>query len=231
MIGGMSMVPGWYPDPFSPDGFLRWWDGERWTSHSTTPQALAQAPSAAAAAASAYPLASWGRRFGGFVVDQLLLGVVLAPLVLWLLWPAFVDLWDAMPADGSFPAQSVIADFQSEVTERTVSITVTTLVVSALYYVPQYALWARTVGHRVVGVRLRSREQDSPPTWGASVLRWLMFLGIASVAGALWLVVDGLWPLWDKPYAQALHDKVAGTVVVPRTSGTADAYPGAAGRT
>ncbi|GIH23720.1 hypothetical protein Aph01nite_20300 [Acrocarpospora phusangensis] len=30
----------------------------------------------------------------------------------------------------------------------------------------------------------------------------------------LFMLVNGLWPLWDKPLQQAIHDKVAGTVVV-----------------
>jgi len=31
--------------------------------------------------------------------------------------------------------------------------------------------------------------------------------------GVLWVLLDGLWPLWD-PQRQALHDKVVNSVVV-----------------
>ena len=39
----MAMQPGWYPDPFSSGGYVRWWDGERWGASQTAP---ADAPAA-----------------------------------------------------------------------------------------------------------------------------------------------------------------------------------------
>jgi len=32
----MSTPQGWYPDPDDPEGRERWWNGERWSSHSPT---------------------------------------------------------------------------------------------------------------------------------------------------------------------------------------------------
>ncbi len=40
-------------------------------------------------------------------------------------------------------------------------------------------------------------------------------VGGTVIAGGLFLLLDDLWPLWDKPWQQALHDKAAKTVVVP----------------
>jgi uncharacterized protein len=44
--GAQSPAPGWYPDPSFP-GAQRWWDGTRWTEHSSAPQpAPVQPPTA-----------------------------------------------------------------------------------------------------------------------------------------------------------------------------------------
>ncbi len=45
--------------------------------------------------------------------------------------------------------------------------------------------------------------------------RWASFEAFSIVAGGLLLVVDLLWPLWDRPWRQAIHDKIARTIVVP----------------
>ncbi|GAA1292802.1 hypothetical protein Psi02_50500 [Planotetraspora silvatica] len=47
--------------------------------------------------------------------------------------------------------------------------------------------------------------------FGPQLLRWIPFVGW--LAG-IFALVNVLWLLWDKPLSQALHDKVANTIVV-----------------
>jgi uncharacterized RDD family membrane protein YckC len=47
--------------------------------------------------------------------------------------------------------------------------------------------------------------------YGPQLLRWIPVL---DWLGGIFFVVNALWLLWDKPLSQALHDKVAKTIVV-----------------
>ena len=70
----------------------------------------------------------------------------------------------------------------------------------------------RTLGKRALGLRIRPLAADVPLTWGQVVVRWGVFEACSIVLGGLPLLLDCLWPLWDKPWRQALHDKTARTV-------------------
>jgi uncharacterized RDD family membrane protein YckC len=67
---------------------------------------------------------------------------------------------------------------------------------------------------------LAARYPDSTEpvrlTRGIAVRRWLMDSVAVQFAPLLFLL-DGLWQLWDQPYRQCLHDKVAGTTVIKVT--------------
>ncbi|MDQ3570447.1 MAG: RDD family protein [Actinomycetota bacterium] len=70
----------------------------------------------------------------------------------------------------------------------------------------------QTVGKKVMKIQVRDANSGGPIGVGRGVGR----AAIPSVAGALCFLVsllDGLWPLWDDK-RQALHDKVANSVVV-----------------
>ena len=58
---------------------------------------------------------------------------------------------------------------------------------------------------------------DANPGWPAATLRWATYTVGVLVLSSLFAIVDYLWPLWDKPWRQALHDKTARTIVVRRT--------------
>ena len=40
----MAMAPGWYQDPFSTTGYVRWWDGERWGASTALPEGTPPVP-------------------------------------------------------------------------------------------------------------------------------------------------------------------------------------------
>lgn len=265
----MAMTPGWYPDPFSSAGYVRWWDGERWGASVLLPEGTpppapgqpvalpppGQAPAAPAAPSYAppvgqppnypptqgwapppappyappaarygapadpqapYEIASYGSRAVARIVDWVIEGLVLVPLSLWLLWPALTRFIDAVPADGSLPPD-VLQQWITDVTAVSLMLTLATLVVTFLYEVPQYVLYGRTLGKRMTGIRVRPRDTDSPTlTWGTSIIRWAVESGGAALVGGLFSLIDYLWPVWDKPLRQTIHDKAAKTTVVPR---------------
>ncbi|MGW5848373.1 RDD family protein [Streptomyces sp. NPDC055254] len=79
------------------------------------------------------------------------------------------------------------------------------LLFGVLYEVLPTARWGRTPGKKLCGVRVLSTATLRPPTFGAALLRWLVyaFLGLP---GSLWCLVD-------RPRRQAWHDKAAKTYV------------------
>ncbi|MDX6309852.1 MAG: hypothetical protein QOI06_2898 [Nocardioidaceae bacterium] len=81
--------------------------------------------------------------------------------------------------------------------------------------------WGATPGKRILKISVRTWEQGGRLPWSVigrrvGFIYGLSALGLVPVVGLLTGVVgllDYLWPLWDNR-RQALHDKVAGTVVV-----------------
>ena len=238
----MAMEPGWYPDPFSSGGYVRWWDGERWgasTSVGTTaptsstpgapvplpppPPAMPQAPgypgaaygSGAGTAVAPIPLASWISRAMARLLDGFIEALIATPFVLWLVWPAVQRFVESIPTDGSQPSQAAMSSLQSDLLNVSTSITVISVVISMLYQLPQNKAWGRTLGKRALGIRIRPLAADLPLSWGQVIARWGVFEAFSIVLGGLPLLLDCLWPLWDKPWRQALHDKAAKTIVVP----------------
>lgn len=96
------------------------------------------------------------------------------------------------------------------------------VVLTALYTVPLMALWGRTLGGWIVGIRCVRADSGAPLGWSLSVRRWGALYGVAGVLGFApiigpfaWLVtlVVGLSPLWDgarlmRGYADYLGDDV-----------------------
>jgi uncharacterized RDD family membrane protein YckC len=86
----------------------------------------------------------------------------------------------------------------------------------------------QTLGKQATGIRI-VRDDGQPMTFGRALLREGVgkYL-LALITLYVYLVVDYLWPLWDREN-QALHDKIASThVVVLRPSTAIGTAPGAA---
>lgn len=153
------------------------------------PRAAAERESADSAPALAAGYASWGRRAGALIIDNLLLAV---PAV------AFFAL--------AFAPNDVVA---------LISILLAVvfwLIVPFVYFTLLHGPLGggQTLGKRLLKIRVQ--HADGPTLgYGPAFGRYAMtfVFGIFTIP----LILDYLFPLWDSR-KQSLHDKVAGSVVV-----------------
>ncbi|WP_433369372.1 RDD family protein [Streptosporangium sp. CA-115845] len=84
-----------------------------------------------------------------------------------------------------------------------------------LYFGVQHALWGRTLGKRLLGVRVIAARTGGRLGAGRTALRTLTFPLLAFVpdVGLLCLLLGGLWMLLD-PEGRVLHDRWLGAAVV-----------------
>ncbi|NLU71191.1 RDD family protein [Streptomyces sp. HNM0575] len=84
------------------------------------------------------------------------------------------------------------------------------LLFGLLYEVLPTSRWGRTLGKKLFGLRVLTMEQQDKPGFGSALTRWLTY-GVLSalVVG----VVNVLWCVFDRPWRQCWHDKLAGTFV------------------
>ena len=167
-------------------------------------------------AGPAEDLASRWARFGGGILD----GIIVLAIHAILLLPTVH--WDRIGDEGTsrFDVVSGGAVFAG----------LGATVIAFFYYWIQHAMWGRTLGKRAVGTRVVRAEDGSAISWGQAAWR----IGFAILFGYLvnivtcgfggWLaLIDPAWILWDRR-RQALHDKVARTVVVKVDPAERDPY-------
>jgi uncharacterized RDD family membrane protein YckC len=149
------------------------------------------------------PLAPIGRRAGARVIDAGLLGIVGFALIL-----PFMVAAVGLDEPGSHGKDAAVWSGPAIVGWL--------LVVAILpfgYEALQLALWGQTLGKRILGLRVLT-ETGEPLPPAQAVAR-------AAVNNILYLFGCGigtlmayLWAIWDEPLHQALHDRLATTVVV-----------------
>ncbi len=81
------------------------------------------------------------------------------------------------------------------------------LVFNAVYFVGLTTASGQTVGKKIMGIRVLSQD-GSRVTISQALTRYIGYF-----VGTLILYIGFLWPLWDAQH-QALHDKLAGTIVI-----------------
>jgi uncharacterized RDD family membrane protein YckC len=166
--------------------------------------------------ADGIPLASWGKRFGAWILDGIILGIGS-----YLLLRAFVPEYftsiqrviDAAAAGDQTTASSLIND----VAGQAVRAGLVSWVFSAVYCIAFWTTTAQTPGKMALGISVRRADAPGPLDIVTAIRRRLLsaLQLVPFVSGVYFLVflLDGLWPLWDDK-RQALHDKVASTQVV-----------------
>jgi len=91
---------------------------------------------------------------------------------------------------------------------------VVTTVVDFVYFTVLGLPRAQTVGNMALGTRVVDQVTGGPIGYGRAFLRYLIQF-VFSILFVIPLIVDFLWPLWDRRN-QTLHDKVAKSVVIGR---------------
>jgi uncharacterized RDD family membrane protein YckC len=96
-------------------------------------------------------------------------------------------------------------------------------VVAFLYYVLQHGKWGRTLGKRAMSLRVVRADDGGAISYGQAAWRLLFEYLVSLATCGIGGLVDVAWILWDRR-RQALHDKVARTVVVRAESEMSDPY-------
>jgi uncharacterized RDD family membrane protein YckC len=159
-------------------------------------------------APSGPPLATWGIRLGGYLIDFVIFIPVLVVLAVLFRHTHALSIHFTTRSNGAHH-------------RRTVSLL--SFVIAGLAYLVYATILCggqrgQTVGMMAVGVRVVRDGTHDIVGYGRAFGRALVeqvfrLLGSATIIlGVVWLL-DMLWPLWDKK-RQTLHDKIAKTVVL-----------------
>lgn len=171
------------------------------------------------------PLASYGQRVGAFLIDwflQALLGGVLGSYFAFKAFSNYVDQFTSMMNQAQAGQQPDVAAVAASIDRGALTIySFIGIVVFAAYQLFFLTRSGRTPGKALVGISVRLRERPGPPPVDVVARRIavpvaLFLVELVPLVGAFGLIgraLDLLWPSWDAN-RQALHDKVAGTVVV-----------------
>ena len=229
-----SPAPGWYPDP-QVSAQMRWWDGSTWSADvyerveppggflaesaptaATTAATATTGPTTAPTTPDGVPLATWGRRAVARAIDSVVTGIVGLLAALPWVRDAVRHIIDVTEEQAGRPGANPFAVYDPQTIRNVAIATLVTLVV-ALAYELVFLVWkSATPGKLLVGLRVR-RWAEAGPLGSGVVARRLLGFQVASQVptfGGIYAIFDVLWPLWD-PRRQALHDKIAGTCVVP----------------
>lgn len=181
-----------------PDGVIPW-----------KPPAAADPFSALAEAAQGHP-AGLGRRLAARLIDTLVLGALTAAVAV-PMWGTVTDHLDAkVEAAKQSGRQVTVYLIDGTTIPVFATILAVLLIGGALYEALPTLKWGRTLGKKLCGVRVLDIESHDTPTLGAALKRWFVY----SVLGVLVVgVLNVVWCLFDQPWRQCWHDKLARTFV------------------
>ncbi|REK88822.1 RDD family protein [Streptomyces inhibens] len=173
------------------------------------PPAAADPFFAAAQAAQSHP-AGLGRRLAARLIDTLVLGAATAAVAV-PMWGTVTDHIDAKVEAAKQSGRQVTVYLIDGTTAPVFATILAVLLIGgALYEALPTFKWGRTLGKKLCGVRVLDIEGHDTPLLAAALKRWFLYsvLGILAVG-----VLNVVWCLFDQPWRQCWHDKLARTFV------------------
>ncbi|MER6809132.1 RDD family protein [Spirillospora sp. NPDC000708] len=172
--------------------------------------------------------ASRGLRFAAGLIDRFIVGLFNVPVVL------FAIRWDRL-REVADTGQSLDNPLDAYDLPRLAVGYAVAMLLGVAYYTVQHAVWGKTIGKRAVGIRVVRADDRTAAGWGQIIARQGFVFLTDAITTALTLLVpfgglfgfvallDNAWILWDRD-RRAVHDKVAGTVVVRAPAWAPDPY-------
>ena len=140
-------------------------------------------------------LASRGMRIVGGLIDAVILVVIYGIIAM-----IFISLGDARLLPGFF-GHSLLS-----------LAGVLSVVIDVAYFAYFWSSRGASIGMMPFGFKVRDAATRQYPTMGKAALRGLIWTLEVGFTFCLVGAIGWLWQLWD-PQKQAIHDKVAGTIV------------------
>ena len=157
------------------------------------------------------PLADFGTRLLAHLIDGAILSgialIVFVPisvLAFWRLLPDFADTSRSYDPGPSLLVPLVLLE---------IGLVLLLMAGYYVYFVEMMYRSGQTTGKKLMKVRVVPLEPGATLTRGMAAKRYLIEFPVAILV-PFFTYLDGFWQLWDKPYQQTLHDKVARTVVI-----------------
>lgn len=162
-------------------------------------------------AAPVVEVASWGRRFGALIIDNIILGI---PTGIYVFGKMMTEFSDAGMLDGAEPSEAEMSRMMESMTGDMVLFGLVGTILGALYFILMHGGLGRTLGKMAFGIKV-IKDDGSRCDMGAAFKRAVVYPIGGGVPYIGWLVtiVNGLWPLWDERH-QSLGDKLGSTYVV-----------------
>ncbi|MFD5425898.1 RDD family protein [Streptomyces sp. NPDC127084] len=164
---------------------------------------------AAQAQAAARP-AALGKRVVARLIDTVVLGAVVGAVAYPLVSRALTHIDEKIEA-AKLSGETVTVYLIDATTGLMFGLAlVALLLLGTLYEALPTAKWGRTLGKKLMGLDVRHIETHESPDFMAALVRWL----VHGVLGVLLIgVVNVLWCVFDRPWRQCWHDKMAHTFV------------------
>ncbi|MFF3251915.1 RDD family protein [Actinacidiphila glaucinigra] len=154
--------------------------------------------------------ASPGKRLAARLIDTVVMGAVVAAAAVPLGTAAYEHLRDKVDAARLTGEEVTVWLLDGTTGVQLGIVAAVVLVTGLLYEVLPTAKWGRTLGKKLLRLRVLDIESQYEPGFGQALRRWLTHTVLdALVIGVLGLV----WCLFDRPWRQCWHDKAARTFV------------------
>lgn len=163
----------------------------------------------AQAQASARP-AALGKRFAARLIDTVVLLGIVGAVSVPLVSQALAHIDDKVEAAKQTGETVTVWLIDGTTAGYFGGVLAALLVIGVLYEALPTAKWGRTLGKKLCGLEVRDIESFEAPSFGSALRRWLVYgvLGVLVIG-----VLNVLWCVFDRPWRQCWHDKVARTFV------------------